>query len=186
MNNHRNLTVLSEDKYQILTSLIDRAPAGDFAELGVYKGGVAFYMATKCNHLVHLYDTFTGIPEVESSIDNHKVGDFSDTTLAAVQELLKDFFHVVYHVGIFPDTIDANDDRSFAFVHLDGDTYSSAKEGLNYFFPRLVRGGIIVLDDYNWHMCPGIAKAVDEFNSKYNQNGYKGYSINNQYIVEKL
>jgi Macrocin-O-methyltransferase (TylF) len=67
---------------------------------------------------------------------------------------------VVFHVGFFPDT--APEVAEFCFVHLDADLYQSTVAGIKYFYPRLVAGGMLVFDDYEWGRCPGVKKAILE------------------------
>ena len=50
----------------------------------------------------------------------------------------------------------------FCLVNLDADLYNPTKAGLEYFYPRLSPGGVIIIHDYNYKW-PGIKKAVDEF-----------------------
>jgi O-methyltransferase len=50
-----------------------------------------------------------------------------------------------------------------AMVHIDLDIYRSIKDGLEFIWPRLSRGGFAVFDDYGFHSCPGARAAVDEF-----------------------
>jgi O-methyltransferase len=56
----------------------------------------------------------------------------------------------------------ANGELTFAFVNLDADLYNPTKAGLEYFYPRLSPGGVIIIHDYTYKW-PGIRKAVDEF-----------------------
>jgi O-methyltransferase len=48
-------------------------------------------------------------------------------------------------------------------VHLDCVIYESYMQCLKFFYPRLVRGGVIVVDEYNDPPWPGCTQAVDEF-----------------------
>lgn len=50
-----------------------------------------------------------------------------------------------------------------ALIRLDTDLYESTKHELESLYPRLVRGGVIIIDDYGSHQ--GVKKAVDEFNA---------------------
>jgi O-methyltransferase len=50
----------------------------------------------------------------------------------------------------------------FALVNLDADLYLPTKAGLEFFYPLLSPGGVIIVHDYT-HKWPGIKKAVDEF-----------------------
>ena len=64
---------------------------------------------------------------------------------------------------MFPETAAAVEDRTFSVVHIDSDTYSSYVAAFDFFVPRLVPGGWIVLDDYGFTTCPGATRATDEF-----------------------
>jgi len=55
------------------------------------------------------------------------------------------------------------------FVHIDVDLYQPTLAALEYFYPRLAAGGIIVCDDYGSLSFPGAYKAVEEFSRKYNE-----------------
>jgi len=135
---------------------------GDMAEIGVYKGKTAKHIHNVAPlKTLHLYDTFAGIVEADSSVDVHGNGEFGDTSYEAVKnELGED--HVKYHVGTFPYTFDEKD-TVFCFVYSDTDTYFGAKATLDIFAPLMVSGGKIMFDDYGWKGCPGIKKAIDEF-----------------------
>jgi O-methyltransferase len=43
------------------------------------------------------------------------------------------------------------------------DIYKSIVDSLNFIWPRLSSGGIIVFDDYGFPTCPGAREAVDDF-----------------------
>jgi O-methyltransferase len=138
---------------------------GAVAELGVYKGGGAKLICEyKGDAPLHLFDTFEGMPEVDGSVDVHRAGDFSDTDLAGVKAYLGAYERCVFHKGEFPGTTaELPDDAGFCFVHLDADLYESTLSGLEYFYPRLKRGGVIISHDYNATTCPGVRRAFDEY-----------------------
>lgn len=50
----------------------------------------------------------------------------------------------------------------FSFVHLDGDLYQTTADALDWFWPRMVPGGVIILDDVDWPKCPGVNRALEE------------------------
>jgi hypothetical protein len=52
---------------------------------------------------------------------------------------------------------------SLSFVHLDCDIYESYKTCMDYFYPLLSRGGIILFDEYDDPTWPGYNQATDEF-----------------------
>ncbi len=138
---------------------------GDVAEVGVYKGGTAYLLASHTSKYLFLFDTFNGMPPV-LSVDLHHEGDFADTSLEGVKELVRksNKSNLSLHKGIFPvENSEVVEKSSFSLVHLDVDIYPSVKECLEFFTPRMVKGGIIVLDDYLEINCPGAKLAADEF-----------------------
>ena len=141
---------------------------GDIAEVGVYKGGSArMICAVKGNKPLHLFDTFEGMPEVNQAYDQYRKGDFGDTSLDAVKQYLdlSGAENVNYYKGIFPESAKGQEARLglFAFVNLDVDLYQSTLQGLEFFYPRMRKGAILVSHDYNALSCPGVKQAFAEF-----------------------
>ena len=154
---------------------------GDIAECGVFRGETLLAMGLKLEQAERLdtkhifgFDSFEGfdeLVEVDKQLggaDNiHKqVGGFSETShgqlLAKVQRWgLSDRVELV--PGYFDRTLAAFADRRFSFVHLDCDLYGSYKTCLEFFYPRLSPGAIVLLDEYNDPPWPGCNLAVDEF-----------------------
>lgn len=145
-----------------LAASFARYVPGDFAEVGVYKGRSAVLLArTAPEKMLHLFDTFTGMPSVVVEIDGVKAGDFADTSLEDVKKRLPEV-NVMYHVGIFPGTAAGLEGKKFSFVHYDGDLYGPCVDFIKFFWPRMSPCGIMVFDDYNWPECLGVKKAIEE------------------------
>jgi O-methyltransferase len=139
---------------------------GDVAEIGVYRGGTARLLSKtlySTNKVIHLFDTFSGMPPTDPEKDLVKEGDFSNTSIDAVKSYLHDCNNVNYHIGVFPNTTTGLEDNIFSLVHIDVDIYKSVLDCLNFFYPKLQVGGIMVMDDYGFLSCPGAKIAVDEF-----------------------
>lgn len=132
-----------------------RAPAGAFVEIGVYRGGSALLLSTLGRDMF-LYDTFEGIP-FQGNLDGNEVGKFGDTSYEAVKALLPKATVVK---GLFPDSIVAM--PPVAFVHADADQYESTKSILAVMPPLMVRGGMILFDDFGVPDCEGCTRAVME------------------------
>lgn len=133
-------------------------PLGPFVEVGVYKGGSAWHLARLAQDQgreLHLFDTFSGIPYAEPS-DNHKVGDFSDTSAEDVAAAIP---YAVLHVGLFEDRLPP-DLTGIAFAHIDCDQYRSAVAVIDMLGPRMLKGAVMWFDDYDctW----GVTKAVND------------------------
>lgn len=142
-------------------------PIGDFWECGIYKGGSAFMLGevicqSGVPRALHLFDTFEGLPPTGPEDDISLVpGQFDRTSLKQVQEDLAAYDFAVFHKGLIPETFAGLEDHSILFAHVDVDLYQSTKDCLEFIFPRLIHGGVILVDDYHFH--PGAKKAVDEF-----------------------
>ena len=136
---------------------------GDIAEVGVYRGGSAkIICSAKGDKALHLFDTFEGLPKVE---DIDMVWPFYEGKFAAsfedVRAYFKEEFNVHFYKGIFPATAGPVTDKKFSLVNLDVDCYESTKQSLEFFYPRMSRGGVIISHDYI--TAPGVKKAFDEF-----------------------
>lgn len=151
-------SLISMPDINIMANIASVSPPGSFIEIGVYQGGSAFvldYLAQSQNRALHLFDTFSGMPE-KSGIDMHELGDFSDTSLDLVKKHIPE---AIYHVGIFPDTLPTWL-QGIAFAHIDCDQYESVKAACLLLPRRMVRSGIMYFDDYG--CLAGATQAVDE------------------------
>lgn len=139
---------------------------GDFAQVGIYRGGSAQLIASvkDPNKTFYLFDTFEGLPNPDEGVDYYKKGRFADTSEEEVRERLRGFCGIEITKGVFPKSAQIqHQNSSYAFVYLDVDIYQSNLDSLSFFYPRMVPGGMIVIDDYGWTNTPGIAKSVHDF-----------------------
>ena len=141
-----------------------RTVPGEVAELGVYRGGTGRLLSmTLPEKLVHLCDTFDGMPERDTRYDPAAYSrDFlADTSLNEVREYLADRPNVKLHPGTFPESAGDLQQRRFSFVHIDADIYPSTVAACEFFYSRMAVGGVMLFDDYG--NCPGVVKAAEEF-----------------------
>jgi len=167
--------IVSPDCCYILYQLAKRTALipGDFAECGVYSGGTAYLLASVLDQQalstkkLHLFDTFTGMPETSfPSRDYHSPGDFADTSIDFVKNRLRSYdSFCIYHVGFMPDTFsEVEDIKKFSFVHVDVDIFPSVISCCDYFYPKLTRGGVMVFDDYGFYPYRhSVRAAVDSY-----------------------
>jgi O-methyltransferase len=154
----------------LLRTIVEKDTVGDMVEVGVYKGYTAklihYYMPER---KLHLFDTFEGFTDrgviAEKQNTNLSISGchFADTSIEAAKSYISQKNgNVLYYKGCFPESIpDDFEQLVFSFVHLDADLYDPTLQGLEYFYPRMSRNGLIVVHDYNaW---PGARKAVDGF-----------------------
>ena len=148
--------------------LLKEGIRGDTAELGVYRGNTGIFLARlaeKTGGKAYLFDTYEGFPEQDlQGIDDDKPFEFDDTSVQAVKALIASE-SAVYVKGYFPASIEENvpEEASFCLAHIDCDLYFPCKAALEYFYPRLVPGGFLIMHDYSSLYWDGIEKAVDEF-----------------------
>lgn len=157
---------------------------GNIAEVGCYKGGIGFYLNKHSNgKKVLLFDTFEGIP-MQGKDDVHVVGDFGDSPYETVKKYFSDSPNVTVVKGVFPDSAEGviNENDKFCFVHLDADQYESTLNSLNFFYNKMVVGGIIVFDDWNWLI--GVDKAVNEFFADKKERIF-GSTMHQCFIIKK-
>jgi hypothetical protein len=86
-----------------------------------------------------------------------------NTSLESVQDFVGKSALVKLIPGYFPETTESiNPDNQYALVHLDADLYNPQISGLEYFYPRMTQGGVIIIHDCN-NEFTGSKKALDEF-----------------------
>jgi hypothetical protein len=159
--------------------LVRHRIAGDIVECGVWKGGSMMAVARRLERLqdrsrrLWLFDTFEGMsaPTAEDvSVCNISAEeDYKGTYLrvgldqvrAAVLGVGYPESQIRFVKGNVEDTIPGEIPEQIALLRLDTDWYESTRHELNHLYPRLVRGGVLIIDDYgHWQ---GARKASDEY-----------------------
>ncbi len=148
---------------------------GNVAEVGVYKGEFAREINRYFkNRKLYLFDTFEGFnnKQLSKHIDERFAADLqvmrkycSNFVNDDIEGMLMQFpipENCIIKKGFFPETAEDIEDI-FCFVSLDVDIYQGTKAGLEWFWSRLSKRGIIMVHDYNNYECPGVKQAVDEF-----------------------
>jgi hypothetical protein len=135
---------------------------GEIAELGTYQGGSAHLICeVKGNTPLHLFDTFEGLP---NATDADSGSGFAKGMFVSSEQRVRDYLvsfpSVFLHRGYFPGTAGPIEDKRFRLVHLDADLYEATKAGLDFFYPRMVRQGVILIHDCG---AAGVERAYTEF-----------------------
>jgi O-methyltransferase len=164
----------------ILFELIDRTAGleGDIAECGVWRGrsliAMGVYLKQRnASKTIWGFDSFQGfdasivrdIALGGEQVDMKRLRGFDDTSLALVNKKANVFGlrNVRIVPGYFKESLPKCDSARFSFVHLDCDIYDSYAVCLDFFYSRMVCGGIILFDEYNDPAWPGANRAVDAF-----------------------
>lgn len=148
---------------------------GDLIETGVWRGGACIFMrailkAYGCtNRNVWLADSFQGLPPPSHNLD---LPLNTISCLAVSLETVKENFRrygllddqVKFIKGWFCDTLPRITVEKFAVLRLDGDYYDSTMLALEHLYPKLSKGGFVIIDDYALGAC---RKAVTDFRNRY-------------------
>jgi O-methyltransferase len=165
---------------------------GDFVECGVWKGGSMMATAYSLKNMgeldrnLYLFDTFEGMtPPSNNDItysnleaskllaESSKEDSSSIWCYSPLDEVKINITSTGYNPekihlikGKVEETIPQCIPEKIALLRLDTDWYESTRHELEHLFPRLVHGGVIIIDDYgHWKGCQ---QATDEYFQKNN------------------
>ncbi len=187
-------TLVDKHRCYELWDLVEQSSKieGCLVEIGVWRGGTGALIAKKAELCqikdpVYLCDTFKGIVKATERDGQYRGGEHSDTSLEITQKLLERLHLKNVHLleGIFPeDTGFMLGDRKISFCHVDVDVYNSARDIINWIWPKLSVGGIVVFDDYGFPTTPGIRDFVNE--RKYEADKICLHNLNGHSVWIKL
>lgn len=169
---------------------------GCFVECGVWKGGSTMLMILAMMHFgsvdreIFMFDTFTGMsPPTDQDVDldgrtaaSLMRGDYGATTAELVQAAASygsvrtaiestgvDMRLVRMVQGDVKETLARTQTMAISLLRLHTDFYDSTLAELEELYPRLIQGGVLIIDDYgHWQ---GSQKAVESY-FKNNKNSF--------------
>ncbi len=169
---------------QVLRSVLAKGLEGHCAECGVWQGHSAYMIAiilseSTFKETFHIFDSFEGGLSEKGQYDKNDRFDLSNEEIRKeklifassedeVRKTLSAFDFIKLYKGWIPHRFSEVDHFKYIFVHLDVDLYQPTLDSLKFFYPRLVEGGAISIDDYGCTQFSGCAKAVDEYLDKVN------------------
>jgi hypothetical protein len=184
MSGHQRMFLLSQAVLNAKNNNLE----GDFVECGVWRGGnILLYKLVNdfynLNKSIFAYDTFEGMTSPEDiDIDlkgnyaykllqvNKKSENIKNTHCVAKIDTVKknilrysSLENISFITGQVEKTLllEKNLPKKISVLRLDTDWYASTKIELEILYPRLVRGGVLIIDDYgHWQ---GSRKATDEY-----------------------
>lgn len=161
--------------------------AGCFVECGVAAGAQIIAMRYGApNKLIHAFDSFEGIPNPSNKDDQmpgikyfseeerlllpnpgEQILETTGMTSVSVDDFKKHMIdsgagldNLEIHRGWFEETLPNNTVGDIAILRLDGDLYNSTFVCLKHLFPKVIKGGIVILDD--WEL-PGSREAFYDY-----------------------
>jgi O-methyltransferase len=164
-----------------IVEVLRRAVPGDLIETGVWRGGAAIFMRAvlgaygETERRVWLADSFEGLPRPDPVRYPADEGDplWAYSALGVPLDEVKANFarygllddQVRFLPGWFRDTLPSVAIRRLSILRLDGDMYESTIVALRSLYPKLSRGGFVIIDDYG--AIPACRAAVDDFRSEH-------------------
>ncbi len=139
---------------------------GDLVECGVYKGASAWLMCnefTTADKTVHLFDSFEGLSRPSEQDGDYWHQGALHSPESVLNDGLKQFNNYKVYKGWIPEVFDDYSANDVCFLHIDVDLYEPTLHALKYFYPNIVRQGIILMDDFGFTSCPGAKLAADNF-----------------------
>lgn len=146
---------------ELLCRRLERVP-GAAAELGVYKGFFA-----RCINLLlperrlYLFDSFEGF-DPEAGASEAFQAAHANTAVGKVLAIMPHPERVTVKPGFFPGSLNGLEEK-FCLVSLDVDFERTTLDGLRYFWPRLEKGGYLLLHDWGSPSLPGVAQALKAY-----------------------
>jgi O-methyltransferase len=144
---------------------------GDFVECGTNRGGMATailtYLAGNNNFQkkkFYCFDTFQGLSEKYSTAEEyqHMVGQYSDC-FSEVKTHFDQFPQVTLIKGVVPETLSQFNPAKIAFLHIDMNSAIPEIAAAEFFWPQLVSGAYMLLDDFAWEACKNQRDTFIEF-----------------------
>lgn len=143
----------------------------NLVECGVGDGMSAFIalkeMKNDYDYTMHLYDSWeTMLSEDLTSEEMLIQNRYKNNSLERTKHNLKEFSkQLIYHVGYVPAslTIEPIFNDVLQYLHIDLNSMKSTLSALEYFYPLMSTGSVILFDDYGWSGFKDTKKAIDTF-----------------------
>jgi O-methyltransferase len=162
---------------KVAVALDQRGVPGDFIEAGIWRGGAVILMRALIEaygmpgRRVFAADSFEGIPKNERG-RNDPVDLWADRWIAPLDEVKQNIARfgllddrIIFVRGFFADSLKTLSAEQFSLIRLDSDSYDSVETSLEYLYPLLSKGGVVIIDD--WHL-DGCKAAVADYRSRHN------------------
>ena len=177
LNNMNTAIRINKSLYLCKYFIFAKDLKGDFLECGVLKGFSSYLLRSLEDQLFKdtiynyfLVDSFEGLSDfldedksLNPDIIQNKKGDLK-ANIEDVEILFKQFKNVNIIKGWIPKVFESLDENNkYKFVHIDVDLYQPTFDSLNYIYDKVVKGGIIITDDYRSPSFPGNQKAWEKY-----------------------
>lgn len=159
-----------------IEEIVKKNIPGDFIETGVWRGGACIFVKSLFEihnqpRSVWVADSFAGLPKPDEELYPEDAGDdlYAIEQLRVSEDQVRQNFErfgllddsVKFLKGWFKDTLPNAAIDQLAIARLDGDMYESTMDALKHLYPKLSKGGFLIVDDYG--VIPACKKAVHDY-----------------------
>jgi hypothetical protein len=141
-----------------LAELVKKLP-GDFVECGVNTGAYSravneYIDFPKLNKKFYLLDTYEGLVPAQITEEEHRngIGAYLNNYKNVYDQVLKTFepFNTKIIKGPVPETLTLCDAEKICYLSIDMNVVEPEIAAANYFWDKIVSGGVMILDDYGF------------------------------------
>ena len=157
---------------------------GSILDIGCLLGGAGFLMnRVNQNGYTYLFDTFSGFKKDDGI---HKKETFYFDDISSVKKNIKKLKlkRITVHKSHFPKNLNFKINK-IKLCHIDVNTYKSTKEIFEYVDKKLIKGGVIIFDDFGIWGVNGIKKYIYEIYPKLEKKYYFMFNYMGQCILTK-
>lgn len=148
-----------------------------FVECGVGEGMTAFFALRELfehkdqsnSFVMHLYDSWNVMKNedlTKREINLVVSKGYQGLDINKTQKNLSEFNDfLIYHSGYIPESLhnSSQSPNSISYLHIDLNSVKATQDALNYFYPRLISGGVIIFDDYGAMQFVDTRRVIDQF-----------------------
>lgn len=176
---------------------------GEIVELGVFKGNSLFrwikfreLLSNTYSRKVIAFDVFGEFPDTDFEDDKKERDlflketgggygiEFSELNDLLIKQKINENVELIKGdiLETLPEYLNNNPQLKISLLHIDVDIYEATSLALKLLFERVVKGGIIIFDDYG--DFAGANKAIDDFFLEKVQIKKLSYTHNIAYLIK--
>lgn len=154
IENVKDFSDMGLEKLKIVKKVLRSAPKGTFVEVGVRRGGTSLMAlnADNCNYLIAI-DPYVPFNDMQGNPIEMNDQWFEETKKLLEKEANRLNKDIIFYKNTSSEAIGMMKQiTNFAYVLLDGEhTKETVQEELDFFIPRMIKGGVILCDNIDWY-----------------------------------
>ena len=180
--------------YQTLKNILSKYPNQNIVECGCFNGCSTYIIAkllekNKFEKKFYIFDSFVGLSDfakedLTKEKQHQPIANYFKANEKQFNDIFNQFPFISIKKGWIPSRFEEIKNEKFSFINIDVDLYEPTRDSLDFFYPRLINGGCIHLDDYNLREWPGNKIALDSFLNKNKVNFFYQLPLGGAFILK--